>query len=509
MTSPQDFDPARIASEALARGGIPGISYQEQEPEDPRALVEQVVQAVAQLAPAGWQQIHAAFSLAGAGEIASVVAITPTEPQQIRIPVELMEPVRRHRLLTIGEQGPWFRLLFDCDSEGNFQVAFDYGDNEFPADQLLPSDEYLRDYQEFPRPDAPVWLLAYMANDGHQLRSPAAAYASAERNSDPALVQRVDDELPPLPALWARMAALAAMCHGSDAPVGPSADPSFQLYIGENGGCTLSRLPDGRGVLSGGRDDSPLLSAGYKGLVAFPDLYRGAPVWLHTLYLDPRAGRGMLSFCYWWEHNSWYRSALPEADSLRTQTPAWNPTDEIARGVPGVWTIDTTVTLVTAVLKRIGVELTDRNHYSALDFVRACEAGIASEGYVRRMFLDGIPESFSLAEALAQLDATGVLLPRIPPISKEAAIAEVRKFCRDHGVDTVGYPMDTLSAARIDGGWQVYAPIEPGSMGIGRMYFLAADDGVVEKASTSRQPGEIEFIFASRFAERVRGRRTT
>lgn len=173
--------------------------------------------------------------------------------------------------------------------------------------------------------------------------------------------------------------------------------------------------------------------------------------------------------------------------------------------MPGLWTAQTTADLVANVLKRIGVELTDRNAYAALNLVRAAEAGVASERYLNRLFIEGVPSDFDVAEAVSQLDAAGVLLPAHPSIDEVTAKNLVVDYCLTNRIDPASYPLDQLVAGRIDAGWQVFAPVEPGEIAVGRAYFLVADDGVVEKASTSTLPDEVALTFASRFAARVRG----
>ncbi|OHT81190.1 hypothetical protein [Mycobacteroides saopaulense] len=502
MTDPQQFDPTHYAADSLAKAGISIDVETAPTGQDPKALVEKVVQSIAQAAPVGWESLHGAFSFAGGQEIASVVVGTPDGAVRMPITSDVIDPIRTHRLISITERGPWFRLMFDCDSSGALQVAFDYGDNEIPVELRLPPEAYLRDFEEFPRPDAPLWLLAYMGNEGQQMRTAAQARAATTAVSE---ARQSDDEIPSFAKLWARFGVLSALCRGSDAPVGPRADPAFQLYLGDNGGSTLSRLPRNRGVLSGGGNHSPLLDAAYKGAITWPDLYRDSPPWVHNLYLDPRTANGLLSFCYWWDGHHWYRSSLPEAHPLTQGETPWKPTDEIARAIPGIWTAETTANLVKSILQRIDVEPSDKNHYAPIDLVRAAEARIVSENHLSRLFPDGVPDSFDIAEALAQLDATDVLLPYYPPIDQSTAKDLVIRFCQLNQIDTANYPLDRLVADRLDIGWQVFAPVADGQIAIGRMVFLVADDGIVDQASTSAPPSEIEYIFASRFAQRVRG----
>lgn len=503
MSDRDAFDPTRYAADSLAAAGIRVDVEATAAEQDPRALVERVVQSIARVAPPGWEHIHAAFSLAGGAEIVNVVISTPGGRVRMSITSDIIEPIRTHRMVTIGERGPWLCLQFDCDHTGALQVAFDYGDTEIAPELLLPPEAYLRDFQEFRRPDAPVWLLAYMGNEGQQLRTAAAARAA---NSAAGEARAADDEVPAFGGLWARFAVLSAVCRATGAAaVGLRADPAFQVYMGDNGGCTLARLPGNRAVLSGGRNDSPLLSAAYKGAFAWPDLYRGAPAWLNNLYLDPRAGRGLLSFCYWWDGLHWYRSELAQDRPLGGIEHLWTLADEIACGVPGVWTAETTATLVKDVLTRIGEQPSEKNHYAAIDLVRAAESRIVSESHLVRLFLDEVPAAFDIAEALAQFDAADVLLPYFPPIDQFTAKDLVATFCRSNQIDTVNYDLDHLAASRLDMGWQVFAPVTDGETAIGRAVFLVADDGVIEHASTSVPPSQNESVFADRFAKRIRG----
>ncbi|OHV04669.1 hypothetical protein [Mycobacterium talmoniae] len=379
--------------------------------QDPRVLVEQVVRALTQEAPAGWNKLRGVFSMAGGEEITRAVALTAEQTFSIPIQSRIVEPIRLHRQITaVGPDGPWLRLLFEYDSAGGLRVGFDYGGAELPADQLLSGEAYRRDIERYPRPNVPLWLLAHMANDGRQLRSAADARITAAAGVD---VLVADNDLPPLSLLWARIAVLAAVSRGSDASVGSRTDPSFQEYIGDTGGCILARLPGDRGVFSGGRDNSRLLSAAYRGLIGWPDLYRGAPSWLHNLYLHPRAAAGRLSFCYWWDDGHWYRAELPEAGVLASEDPPWNRTEELAGGAPGVRTTASTAELVAKTLEHI-VRPDERNSASVLRLIEAAEAGTASEQNLAELFVSGVPAAFDMAEALAQLDAADVLLRTYP-----------------------------------------------------------------------------------------------
>ncbi|MCV7192988.1 hypothetical protein [Mycolicibacterium brumae] len=456
-------------------------------PRPAEELVDEAAQLLAAACPTGWQHMRAAFSMAGGQQIARGVATTAAGPVGVAVPARVVDLAQQHRGATIGVTGPWFRMLIDLGASGELAVSFDYGDNPIPADELLPSEAYLRDLEQHPRPDVALWLLAYAGNEGQQRRSPAQARQSA------LAAPRVADGLPVFDLLWSRMAALAALCRGVDHPEGVRLDPAFAVFRSGQDGCTVAKLPGGRAVISGGRGDSALLTAAYRGQTGWPDLYRGAPAWVYDLYLDPRAAAGLLSFCCWWDGHTWYSAERGTAD-------------ERHGAVPAVWSIESTAEAVTGVLNTVGVALTDRNAYAAANFVRAADAGIVTEATLRQLFVDGVPESFDMAAALAQLDAADVLLPLCRRIPEDVAIRQVIDYCRSGAPGSAGYPLNRLAAVRLEAGWQVFAPVPPGEWATGRTVFLVADDGVVEPTTMAGGPTEVAMAFAARFARRVRNR---
>lgn len=370
-------------------------------------MVARAVQVVRQNAPAGCEKLQGVFSMAGDEAVTQVIALAAERTWSIAVESAAVELIRQHRALTVGSDGAWLRLLFESEDAADLRIGLDYGATEIPTDQLLSSEAYRRDIDRYPRLNIPLWLLAHMSNTGQQLRSAADARAGITDGDD---VLVADHQLPPLPQLWARTAAYAAVCRGSGAVSGSRTDPSFQQYFGDTGGCLLARLPGDRAILSGGCDQSRLLSAAYRDLTAWPDLYRGAPAWLHNLYLDPRAAAGRLSFCYWWDDGHWYRAELSEVAVPVGDDAPWAYTEEIVGCVPAVWTRTEAAELIAKNLARIGVQPTSRNARSALELVEACEAQTASEQHLIELFAAGVPETFDMAEALAQLDAADVLM---------------------------------------------------------------------------------------------------
>lgn len=465
---------------------------------DPLVLVEEIVRILAENAPPDSSALHAVFSIAGGEEIVDVVADTPDGVAWLPVEIGAVERARAHRELTVDERGPWLRLLLDVDRSGRLQLGFDYGDVAIPSEHLLSGEAYLADLEQYPHADVALWLMAYIVDEGQQLRTAAQAAADAAYLATVATVPRqADDEVPPLPALWSRLAALAAVCRGSDAPDGARADGAYCVYRSDSGASTLARLPDGRAVLSGGADDSVLLTAAYQGVIEFPQLYRGAPRWIHNLYLDERARAGLLSFCYWWEGHHWYRAEIIEQPQL------WSAVDEIVLAVPNVWTDNSTADLIVDVLAAAGLADRDEIASAAQEFVHAAEARVASLSNLDRLLPHRTRVEFDIAEALAQLDSAGVLVPAHVPIDAEAAKQTVAEYCRANAIDSPNHPISRLVATRMDAGWRVSIPVAEGEITSGETVFLVADDRVIE-AEPSGPPGEAAFAFAARFASRLR-----
>lgn len=152
-------------------------------PRNPRppGLTEAIVRALAEAAPTTWSQLNGEFSIAGDEEAMQAVALTDQHSHSIPIDAEVADMVRLHRRTSIGTQGPWLRWMFTCDREGNLKVGFDHGAIELPPAYLLSPQAYRQDIERYPRAaDIPLWLLAYMGDDGRQLRSAGQA-RSAER----------------------------------------------------------------------------------------------------------------------------------------------------------------------------------------------------------------------------------------------------------------------------------------------------------------------------------------
>jgi len=454
--------------------------------EQARSLMHQVARRLAAEGPAGWQRLDAVFA-------ATVVASTGTafytdENQQLVARTtpspEVMTLVGDHRRLSAGfGDGPWWRLLLTLTSEGRIEVDYDFGAEPFPEDQLFVPGAYRADLEAYPREKLPVWLAAHIRHAGRQLRPPeVAARAGAERDFGTGPVTDVTG-LPPLPLMTARWAVLSAAFVAARSQWGPRLMPAMRWFEGaKRSGCSLYTLPGGRAVLSGGRWDAPELDAAYNRGESLPELYRGAPFWVADPVLNHRANRGLLTFCYWWDDGRWHRGDSPDPG-------------DCAEALPGLWTTDTVARIVTGLL---GEHPTERQRAGVGTLIAAAEAGAVTRGTLVEVF--GTDGPFDLENAYYQLLLGGVTAPE--PIAATDAVDRVARYLTDSGTDTAAYRVDNLRADRISAGWMVYVPVDPGEIAIGRAIFYVADDGVLERSSSSVAPSQYLPDFERRFRER-------
>ena len=457
--------------------------------EQARSLMHQVARKLAAEGPAGWQRLDAVFA-------ATVVASTGTalytgEDQRLVARTtpspEVMTLVRDHRRLSSGfGDGPWLRLLFALTSEGRIEVDYDFGAEPFPDDQLFAPEAYRADLEAYPRENLPVWLAAHIRHAGRQLRPPevAAARAGVAR-ADGNGAAVADSSLPSLPLMAARWAVLSAAFVAARSQWGPRLMPAMRWFEGATrSGCSLYTLPGGRAVLSGGKWDGPELDAAYNRGDPLPDLYRGAPYWVADPVLNHRANRGLLTFCYWWENGRWHRGDSPEPG-------------DFAEAIPGLQTAADVARIVTGLL---GEQTTERQVAAVDSLIAAAEAGVVTRGMLVEAF--GGDGTFDIDNAYYQLLMGAVAAP--DPISAADAVARVTGHLTESDADTSAYPPDALRADRVTAGWMVYAPVEPGEIAVGRAIFYVADDGALERSSSSVAPSQYLPEFERRFRERIR-----
>ncbi|MFI5776855.1 hypothetical protein [Nocardia sp. NPDC051570] len=452
-------------------------------------LAQRVARELAVTGPEGWHRLEAVFVLTVAGG-AHTVLFYDEDDQAARVEPsdEIVDMVRTQRELSapLGD-GPWWRLTLELDVSGRVEVDYDYGDEPFPDEHLLVPEAYRADLEAFPRRRLPVWLAAYLEHDDQQSRSPqqAATQARADRAAGIGAVQSVDD-FPVLPVLWARWATIAAAFVAVGSQWGPRILPALGIFEGSaHSGATLYVLPGGRAVLSGGVWNAPELDAAYNEGEPLPDLYAGAPQWVANQALNPRAGRGLLTFCYWWD-GGWYRGESPSAQHLSS-------------AVPGIWTAETVVEVVCGVL---GNDPSDELRTAAATLVAAAEAGVVTRDTVSAVFTH---PNDDIDGALYQLSLAGLVATIPEALSEDRAITLVGNYIRGQEIDTTNYPLEELVAERLSVGWMVFVPVRPGQIAIGRAIFYVADDGLVERSSSSTAPSIYIEGFEQRFHRRQVG----
>ncbi|MEU6580739.1 hypothetical protein [Nocardia sp. NPDC046763] len=452
-----------------------GFSMTAVEPDIPqraRTLAHRIAQELRDAAPEGWARVQASFSLTVTGQRAR---IDYSDDQQRHAQVSawpsVLALVAEHRGLSAELGDPWWRLELQLSAAGELDVDHDYGDEPFPADQMLALQDYLADLEAYPRDTVPTWLAALLRHNDRQSRTPRQAATAARADSESGYIPTVsEDDFPNLPVLWARWAAIAAAFVAVGSEWGPRVLPSFSWFEGSRrSGSSLYLLPGGRAVLSGGVWNAPELVTAYDDGTPLPDLYAGAPDWVANPVLNTRASGGMLTFCYWWERGRWYRGASPAAA-------------ELAPAVPGIWTA---ATVAGVICDLVAVEPSDELRSAVAEFVAAAE-----RRDVTRAVLEAAFGSHDLDSAHYQLAMAGVARLGPEPLPEPEALDAVRHHLRTEDIDTTAYPLDQLRAERLPVGWMVYVPTEGDEPVIDRALYYVTDDGVVE-ATTSSMPASI------------------
>lgn len=452
-----------------------------------RAIVHDVARQLAAVAPEGWHRVDAVFASTVTADVGFAVFSDERQHAVRWSPgPEVLALVREHRTLSaaLGD-GPWWRLLLSLTRAGHLEVDYDYGDEPFPDDQLFAPEIYRADLEAFPRRSLPVWLAAYLRHGDRQQRPPGVAAAQARADRQAGVSGRPVGDLPPFPLMAARWAVLSAAFTAVRSEWGPRLRPGLRWFEGATrSGSSLHALPAGRAVLSGGVWNAPELDRAYNSADELPQLFRGAPDWVADQVLNHRAGAGMLTFCYWWDGQSWYRGESPDPAVITDAIPAVREADTVARIVTGL----------------LGPEPSGEQRAAATDLVSAAEAGLLTRAALAHVF----PEAgdSDLDAAFYQLVMGGVTAPE--PLTAEAALDRVGRYLTDSGADTSGYSVAELRAERVNTGWMVYVPVPPGEIAVGRAIFYLADDGVLERSSSSVAPSRYLPEFERRFRERNR-----
>ncbi|WP_405489168.1 hypothetical protein [Nocardia sp. NBC_00511] len=327
--------------------------------DDPAEGERQITNELAGILTDGWQRLDAVFAFTVSDEAAQVILSDGERVVPARPSARVVELLRAHRhQCAATENGPWWRLLVSLTNTGEQSITYDYGTEPFPDEQLFPAAAYLADLQVYPRKRLPVWLAAYVGHQGSQIRTPRTAFTQARADLADNIGAVPVTTLPPLSRLWARWAAISAAFVAVNSPRGPRITTAVGWFEGaKHSGATLYRLPQGRAVLSGGVWDAPELEAVYNHGGPMPRFYRGAPEWVADPVLNPRAGSGLMSFCYWWDGQGWYRGESPDPPAVRA-------------ALPGVWSARVAADVIGQVIDAEGTD--------AVDLVAAAESGSAT-----------------------------------------------------------------------------------------------------------------------------------
>jgi len=298
-------------------------------------LIEPIVQQLAQLGPAGWEEFTAVFAFTVSSQIAQLRFSSDDRTGLVPVPQSIAELVRDQReVASQMPAGPWWRLLLTVTNRGETTVAYDYGEEPFPDDQLVAAEHFRNDLETYPRSHVPVWMAGYVAGPAVQGRDPRRAAAAVVGDTAAGRTAVVAADVPALGDLRARWAVLSAAYAGLESGWGPRMYPGYAWYESDHrSGSTLFVLPGDRAVLSGGKWNSELLDAAYNGGQRLPDLYTGAPAWVNDTVLNTRNRNGLLSFCFWWANDQWHRGATDTSGELDAPMPPIRTADETIRAM--------------------------------------------------------------------------------------------------------------------------------------------------------------------------------
>ncbi len=359
-------------------------------------LIAPIVQQLAQLGPAGWEELSVEFAFTVSSQIAQLRFSSDDRTGLVPVPQSIADLVRGQREVAARmSDGPWWRLLVTVANSGETTVEYDYGDEPFPDDQLVAAEHYRNDLEAYPRTRVPVWLAGYVAGPAALGRDPSQAASAVAADTAAGRAATAIENLPPASDLWARWAVLSAAYVGVGSGWGPRIYPGYGWHESDHrSGSTLVLLPGDRAVLSGGKWNSELLDAAYNGGEQLPDLYTGAPFWVNDAVLNSRIRNGLLTFCFWWADGHWYRGATDTSGELDASVPSIGTRDETIRamvGQTGAGTEDPCAALLTAATSRTATQDT-----LAAIFANHPDADV-----------DTAANQLSLAGLLADVDTTG------------------------------------------------------------------------------------------------------
>src|SRR6478672_14545 len=95
-------------------------------------LIEPIVQQLAQLGPAGWEEFEAEFAFTVTAQVAQLRFWSADRTGLVPVPQSIADLVRSQREVAARmPAGPWWRLLLNVTSSGETSIDYDYGDDPF------------------------------------------------------------------------------------------------------------------------------------------------------------------------------------------------------------------------------------------------------------------------------------------------------------------------------------------------------------------------------------------
>lgn len=384
------------------RGVSTGITEVDARDHDKKAATRIAVLLAADARP-GWRWIRAEFAMTVLAENVSVVICFDDARGEIAMepPLTVLGQVRIMRMAAAElRPGPWWRLILNLTRDGRLRVDYDYGRERFPSAQLLSPQSYRADLLVFPRESTPVWLAAYLCPTQSRSEVPSQAVEPVRQLGTHGGRSTVSNQgLPSLPVMWSRWATLSAASAATRSLWGATVSGTVARYEhSTHSGSELHILPGGRAVLSGGlwngswQERQP--NAASRRAASGTDCLTGAPDWVADPVLDPCAGIGLLSFCFWFDDGHWHQAQSPPSTILHD-------------AVPPIWTAD-------AVIELVATELHDPAIRQAIaSLLSAAGTATVTTDLVRAVFADG--NRFSITDAMQQFVAAGLANHRCCP----------------------------------------------------------------------------------------------
>lgn len=140
-------------------------------------LTRKITAGLTAAAPPGWQSLEANFAMTVATQVGTVRYRVGDQVSHVDPAASVVVLVRRLReaLAATGE-APWWRMIIRMRADSEADIGYDFGEQRFPKEQLLPPAAYREDLDAYPRDRVPAWLSFYISGD----ETPAAAKATVE-----------------------------------------------------------------------------------------------------------------------------------------------------------------------------------------------------------------------------------------------------------------------------------------------------------------------------------------